>query len=144
MRVIGIWVVAMVMVAGACTRKQAVYGVVGGTVLSVGGGVVVASSLADEAESDTTLVAGGGVMVVGLVVLVASVMTLVAGPVPPAPPEPGSVALRRDKRTAQVLAEHGECARVKEISARVAAADPKFHAASFATDAAIARCLARP
>jgi hypothetical protein len=139
----------------ACSYKHAGKAVVGGLALSAGGFFVLSKTA--EAEGDTRApMVGLGIGVFGALVALAGIVAVLDGPPPrhplepPEPPQPpekpepiviGAEALRSQKRVARFMAERGKCDQVLQISMRVERADPRFHAASFATDETIARCL---
>jgi hypothetical protein len=145
--------VVLALATSACSYKHAGKGMVGGLVLATAGMYIFNAT--KEAEGDTTAPQVGLAMVpVGLLIAVMGLVGAANGPPPEAPLAPpplpekpklppvvGSDELRSHKRVAQYMAEHGKCEQVLQISVRVAAADAKFYAASFASDETIARCL---
>jgi hypothetical protein len=143
--------IALTLVTSACSYKHAGKAVVGGLVVTTAG--LYAFQATKETEGDDTAPKVSLAMVpLGLLIALAGIVGLGDRPPadqPPAPPplpEPvvvGGDELRSQKRVAQYMAEHGKCDQVLQISVRVAAANPKFHAASFASDETIARCLPR-
>ncbi len=136
------WLLVLLVACGGqpARTKQVSQYVIGGSLVGVLGASVVMLAAPSAKTAMTFTIAGFGAIAVGGTVAYVRA-DLEEPPHAFTPAEQQRIAAWDLTKQAAAAARQADCAKVRELSRRVAALDADFHASVFVRDVAIARCL---